>query len=82
MQKFSSLDLSKAYTVAFFWFKNLSSFIAVSPCAKSPCRNGGKCIPTAGDEFTCQCTEGFQGEVCEKGNCSTIITYNYSVGET
>lgn len=39
----------------------------VSPCAIVPCKNGGTCQPIAGDDFTCQCTEGFYGDNCEKG---------------
>ncbi|XP_020615704.1 versican core protein-like [Orbicella faveolata] len=38
----------------------------VSPCAIAPCKNGGTCQPIAGDDFTCQCTEGFYGDNCEK----------------
>ncbi|KAM6949505.1 IgGFc-binding protein-like [Aplochiton taeniatus] len=37
----------------------------VSPCLSSPCFNDGLCTATSSDAFTCQCTEGFEGTLCE-----------------
>ncbi|XP_023335557.1 cubilin [Eurytemora carolleeae] len=37
--------------------------VIISPCASSPCRNGGTCLPSAAG-FTCQCASGFTGLTC------------------
>lgn len=51
----------------------------VSPCAINPCKNGGKCLPIAGDDFTCRCPEGFYGDTCEKSKYMvTIILTNFT----
>lgn len=47
--------------------KHLILFTAVSPCAVNPCKNGGECLPIAGDDFICKCREGFFGDTCGKG---------------
>ncbi|XP_078378574.1 ZP domain-containing protein-like [Oculina patagonica] len=38
------------------------------PCTFNPCTNGGFCFLAAGhgDDYTCQCPEGFIGHDCEK----------------
>ena len=34
-------------------------------CLPEPCRNGGKCVGTQGRGFTCECADGFGGDLCE-----------------
>lgn len=36
-----------------------------SPCAPSPCQNGGSCYPNDGHTFICECPEGFVGTSCQ-----------------
>ena len=45
---------------------NPNSFVDVNECASSPCRNGGTCQDEV-DGFTCRCTDGYEGDVCEIG---------------
>ncbi|XP_060079335.1 uncharacterized protein LOC132558754 [Ylistrum balloti] len=35
-----------------------------SPCAPSPCQNGGSCYPD-GSRFVCECSEGYNGAQCQ-----------------
>lgn len=37
---------------------------SVYPCDSSPCKNGGTCGNDE-TEFTCECTEQFEGPTCE-----------------
>nr|XP_006824448.1 PREDICTED: mucin-4-like [Saccoglossus kowalevskii] len=34
------------------------------PCSSSPCQNEGVCS-LSGDNFTCECANGFDGEICD-----------------
>ncbi|XP_060064713.1 von Willebrand factor A domain-containing protein 2-like [Ylistrum balloti] len=38
---------------------------SVDPCYDSPCENGGTCNNEGGSNFTCSCTYGYYGSVCE-----------------
>ena len=40
--------------------------ILPSPCNPSPCLNEGDCSES-GDNFTCTCSAGFTGNICEIG---------------
>ena len=35
------------------------------PCAKNQCKNGAQCINGL-ETYTCNCTEGFSGDTCDK----------------
>ena len=39
----------------------------MNACTSGPCNNGGSCTVTGDGSYSCQCTEGFFGESCEKG---------------
>uniref|UniRef100_A0A3P8WR70 Zonadhesin n=1 Tax=Cynoglossus semilaevis TaxID=244447 RepID=A0A3P8WR70_CYNSE len=36
-----------------------------SPCLTAPCLNGGICTEGSNSTYSCQCTEGFEGDHCE-----------------
>ncbi|CAH3144673.1 unnamed protein product [Porites lobata] len=38
----------------------------VSPCTSIPCKNGGSCLVSVGDSFSCKCAAGFKGHTCEE----------------
>ncbi|XP_078377795.1 uncharacterized protein LOC144660948 [Oculina patagonica] len=39
----------------------------VNPCTNNPCQNAGTCTVTGDDSYSCQCSEGYYGNSCEKG---------------
>ena len=47
---------------------------ATSHCNGSPCQNGGKCTDT-GDNFRCECQNGFTGIICQIGKTRFILIY-------
>lgn len=42
-------------------------------CENQPCKNGGSCTdiinPQTGDNFTCTCTTGYEGSICDVPYC-------------
>lgn len=39
---------------------------------ENPCLHGGTCVPEQGGSFSeCVCKPGWQGDLCNKGNCYT-----------
>ncbi|XP_072247422.1 hyaluronan-binding protein 2-like [Leuresthes tenuis] len=57
----------------------------VSLCEPNPCKNGGQCI-REGNDFDCQCPEGFRGRFCHVGPDDCYVddgeTYRGLVSET
>lgn len=47
---------------------------ASSHCNGDPCQNGGKCTDT-GDNFHCDCQNGFTGAICQIGKAQASIGY-------
>ena len=45
----------------------------VDSCRSNPCLNQGACINIM-DDYSCLCTEGFNGSTCEIGTCIYICT--------
>ena len=45
---------------------------ASSHCNGDPCQNGGKCTDT-GDNFHCDCQNGFTGAICQIGKARAIL---------
>lgn len=35
-----------------------------TPCIPNPCLNGGACEPTTAGDFTCDCLDGWEGDLC------------------
>ncbi|KAM9727597.1 hyaluronan-binding protein 2 [Menidia menidia] len=57
----------------------------VAVCEPNPCKNGGQCIQD-GNDFDCQCPEGFSGRFCHVGPDDCYVddgeTYRGVVSET
>ncbi|CAH1773592.1 unnamed protein product [Owenia fusiformis] len=60
----SELDMEK---INFNKFKDLKTLYE-DPCASSPCKKGGTCIPDDKllSGFKCKCTKGRRGDLCQK----------------
>ena len=43
--------------------------LVVDPCEPNPCQNDGLCLPGKDGSFTCQCVDGYSGDVCEDCDC-------------
>ncbi|XP_008428540.2 hyaluronan-binding protein 2 [Poecilia reticulata] len=56
-----------------------------SVCERNPCRNGGQCVRD-GNDFDCQCPEGFSGRFCRVGPNDCYVddgeSYRGNVSET
>uniref|UniRef100_A0A3B3VBJ5 trypsin n=1 Tax=Poecilia latipinna TaxID=48699 RepID=A0A3B3VBJ5_9TELE len=56
-----------------------------SVCEPNPCRNGGQCVQE-GNDFDCQCPEGFSGRFCHVGPNDCYVddgeSYRGNVSET
>ncbi|XP_054886248.1 hyaluronan-binding protein 2 [Poeciliopsis prolifica] len=56
-----------------------------SVCQPNPCRNGGQCVQE-GNDFDCQCPEGFRGRFCHVGPNDCYVgdgeSYRGNVSET
>ena len=42
-------------------------FLDIDECSTAPCQNGGNCSMPQLNMFSCQCLEGYTGEMCETG---------------
>ena len=63
---FDGFDLSKtAQGMRLFNAKIGCDTTTMGPCLSSPCANGGQCIPSASDSFTCSCPKRYTGANCE-----------------
>ena len=40
------------------------AFPEIDVCASSPCQNGGNCILSSANTFTCNCLPGYSGPTC------------------
>jgi hypothetical protein len=59
---FSSSGFNISYTISSL----------TGACQKGPCQNWGECIETnEGKNFTCQCSRGYNGSLCETSNGET-----------
>lgn len=45
-------------------------FSDINECENSTCQNGGRCTDSEGS-FSCSCTDGWEGPVCDQSNHST-----------
>lgn len=43
----------------------------IDECDNNPCQNGGRCTNVDGS-FSCSCTDGWKGSVCDQGNLKEI----------
>ena len=56
----------KVRTLGFFFSKRIVIFLKsdIDECASMPCLNNGTCVDEI-NRFTCNCTSGYTGAVCE-----------------
>lgn len=57
----------KHYIVNSLMTVDLHLFTNINECDNNPCQNGGRCTNSEGS-FTCSCTDGWEGPVCDQGN--------------
>lgn len=50
----------------------LSHSIVVNECDVNPCQNGGTCS-LIGQNYVCDCVNGFQGSFCQSGPPSSLV---------
>lgn len=48
-------------------------FFPVDPCAKAPCKNGGRCSIKSVNVYSCKCTSSFSGKNCQNFVQRTIF---------
>ena len=46
------------------FISGLNCTVGVDECESLPCQHNGQCVDDV-DGFTCNCTEGYQGPLCE-----------------
>lgn len=58
--------MCKAYIV-------LSDFLKpdINECESGPCQNGGTCLDSL-NSYQCLCTEGYEGDNCERGTALLV----------
>ena len=67
-------DLVLATYTRFFAIQASSGITCVSPCASSPCQNGGICtVANAGTSYQCTCPTGYAGNNCDVGKQRCVI---------
>ena len=49
-------------------FLSLSFIDICSPHGQNVCANGGSCVVSDGNSFSCKCSKEFDGKRCENGN--------------
>ncbi|XP_071104891.1 adhesive plaque matrix protein 2-like [Haliotis cracherodii] len=46
-------------------------------CSSGPCKNGGRCnVTDNGGNYTCACTSGYSGRICNGGPCATFSCHD------
>ena len=56
--------------------------LAPTPCDPIPCLNSGTCYPGQGQDFTCACTGGFTGDICEIRKFTIVFTLKKIINYT
>ena len=52
---------------------SFSSFVDINDCAENPCVNG-VCTDTGPVSYSCECSDGWQGENCEIGKKDKTVS--------
>lgn len=47
-------------------YLTLLLILDIDDCVNHPCKHGGTCIDHV-NNFSCQCSQGYRGFLCEKG---------------
>ena len=54
--------------------------LSLEKCSENPCQNSGRCSPSLQpNEYSCQCTEEYQGKSCEKTKPSIHLQLHHNV---
>ena len=56
-------------------------FVEIDACDPNPCQNGGICDYLAGN-FTCTCSDGYEGLNCDTGNDYPFNSVTYAAAPT
>lgn len=54
------------------------SLTETDECASDPCQNGATCVDGVAG-FTCDCTEGFEGDLCGLGNGLSCQSFKFTM---
>lgn len=59
-------------------YRDICSILDIDECQSTPCQNGGSCNDLV-NRFECDCTERYNGTICEKG--MTGFKIRFAVGD-
>ena len=58
-----------------WFFNDINTEFIAGLCAKSPCQNGGTCVPNGANDYDCFCTADYDdGEDCSACKFCFVIT--------
>lgn len=66
-------DICKVFINLQYTSNLVMEFSAINECASIPCMHSGTCTDTV-NGYTCECTDGYTGVICETGRQCTLLS--------